>query len=452
MKSLLSDWSKTYRVILTNAGSMVGTTAVTSGFGFLFWWLAARQFLPEAVGFASAAISAMMLLGAVGVLGFGTLLIGELPRQPGRTGSLIATALIAVGAAGGGLGVLFALLAPVISAEFQALAESFGSVALFALGVSLTAVAIVLDQAVIGLLRGGLQLWRNGIFAAAKLGALAAAGIWLANRHGLTIYAAWLVGNLVSLAVSAAYAALKGRRLGAFRPEWGMLRKLGRAALGHHALNLALQVPGFALPVVVTALLSARMNAYFYAAWMIATFAFVGPVALTTVLYAVGAADPAALAHTVRLTLKLSFAVGLLASAALLVGADRVLGLFRAAYAEQAGWCLRLLGLGVLPLIIRNHYVAIGLIHGRVTRAALFMAAGGLLELTLAAIGARIGGLSGLSLGWVVAVSIEALFMARAVYSVAASAGRRAPYPSVEDHAPPPGGRGAAAPVPGIDG
>src|SRR6266853_6583633 len=91
------QWVQVNSIILVNAGSLVGTTAVTAVLGFVYWWLAARQFPPETVGFASAAISAMTLLGSICVLGFGTLLIGELPRHPGKEMSLISPALILVG-------------------------------------------------------------------------------------------------------------------------------------------------------------------------------------------------------------------------------------------------------------------------------------------------------------------------------------------------------------------
>jgi Na+-driven multidrug efflux pump len=115
------------------------------------------------------------------------------------------------------------------------------------------------------------------------------------------------------------------------------------------------------------------MNAYFYAAWMVANFAVVGLVALTTILYAVGAADPATLMYKIRTTLKLSAMVGLLANEVLLIGANEVLGMFNAACAEQAGWALRLLGLGVFPILLRSHYIALCRIHGRVTRVAAWM-------------------------------------------------------------------------------
>ena len=47
----------------------MGTTVLTATFGFFYWLFAANKFPPEAVGFASASISAMMLLGTIGVLG-----------------------------------------------------------------------------------------------------------------------------------------------------------------------------------------------------------------------------------------------------------------------------------------------------------------------------------------------------------------------------------------------
>src|SRR5579863_5848590 len=147
--------------MLVNAGSLIGTTAITSLLGFVYWWVAARRFPPEAIGIASASISAMTLLGNFCMLGLGTLLITELPRQPGREGSLISTALVVVGAIGGIVGLAFAVIAPYLIAGFSPLHASITNSITFAVGVSLFAITLVLDQALIGLLRGELQFWRN---------------------------------------------------------------------------------------------------------------------------------------------------------------------------------------------------------------------------------------------------------------------------------------------------
>jgi O-antigen/teichoic acid export membrane protein len=408
-------FSRTNLPIIINSGSLVATTLVTSGLGFFFWWLAARRFSPEAVGFASTIISAMMLLGTIGVLGFGTLLMGELPRQPGKEKSLISTAIITVGLAGGVLGILFAVMSPWLSPDFRVLVESLASISLFSSGVCLTAMALVIDQALIGLLRGGLQFWRNVIMAGVKLGALLVAGLWFTNRSGLTIYVTWAIGNLLSFVMVAFLVWPKQWNLNAYLPQWGLLRKLGRLALGHHALNLALQVPGLVLPILVTSLLSVRMNAYFYTAWMVANLIYAGPTALATVLYAVVAADHALLKPKTRLTLKFSLLIGLIGSAFLMIGSEWILSFFGASYAKEAGWSLRILGLGIFPLIIRAHFVTIFRIFNRLVYAARIISLCALFELTLAVIGAKSGGLSGLTLGWVISIYIEAAFMAATV-------------------------------------
>ncbi len=419
MKKLVYSLVAKNRVILANAGSIAGTTAITSGLGFIYWWIAARQFPAAEVGFASAAISAMTLLGTVGMLGLGTLLIGELPRQPEKRGAFISTALLVAALVGLVLGSGFALIGPYLTAELKPLAESAGSIVLFGVGVSFTAVTLVLDQALIGLLRGGLQLWRNGVFAAAKLGFLMVVSFWLADKLGLSIYITWLLGNVVSLAFLVGFAAWKKVNIRSFRPQWILIRGLGRTALGHHALNLALQAPTMAMPVLVTVLLSATATAHFYVAWMVAGLVFVAPLALTTVLYAVGSANPAALAHKMQFTMKLAATLGLAANVALFVSADFILSLFGRSYADEASWCLRILGLGVFAIIIKDHYVAIYRIHAQIVGAAARVALAGVFEMGMAATGAILGGLVGLSLGWLAAVFIEAALMARTVYKAA---------------------------------
>src|SRR5258708_6397819 len=69
VRTLLYQWAKKNSVILVNAGSLVGTTAVTSVLGFAYWWLAARRFSPEALGLASPPLPALLLLGCLRLLG-----------------------------------------------------------------------------------------------------------------------------------------------------------------------------------------------------------------------------------------------------------------------------------------------------------------------------------------------------------------------------------------------
>ena len=417
MRALLFQWVKTNRVILLNTSSLIGTTTVTSVLGFAYWWLATRQFSPEAVGLASAAISAMTLLASASILGLGTLLIGELSRQQGKEMALISAALILVGGVGGCSGIVFAIVAPFLSADFQLLRASMQAIALFAVGVSLTAITVMLDQAVIGLLQGELQFWRNVLASVVKLAALFLAGLWLLHDMAMAIYATWALGNILSLvALAGLVVSKRGWSRKVYSPEWGLLKKLGPAALQHHVLNLVLRVPNLVLPVLVTVLLSATMNAWFYVAFMIANFAYSIPNALTTVLFATNSAEPAILAPKVRLTLSLATEISVLANCVLLFGTTQVLSLFGHSYAVQAAWSLRILGLATFPLIIKYHYIAVCRIQSRLAWAILPVTTGSLIELGAAALGAHLGGLSGLSLGWVIAMCVESAYMFPSVY------------------------------------
>ena len=427
------QWARINSIILFNAGSLVGTTAVTSVLGFVFWWLAARAFPPEAVGLASAAISAMTLLGSVAIVGLGTLLLGELPLQRGREGSLISAALILVAGIGELLGFAFVVVAPYVSSGFQPLGASIGSSALFALGVSLTAITLVLDDALIGLFRGGLQLWRNSCFAVVKLAVLLAVSLWLSRAFGMTIYATWAIGNICSLVALAGYVLAKKGWVGRnYLPQWGLLRKLGLSALRHHLLNVTLQAPALVLPVLVTVLLSATVNAWFYVSWNLSSMANIFSAALTMTLYAAASAQPGRLAHKIRLTLSLAFAASVLANVVLLLGTSQVLDLFGHRYAEQAAWSLRILSLESFPFIIKNHYIAVSRISGRVAHAAQIMIITSLLELGGATLGALLGGLTGLSLGWFCAMCIEALCMSRTVFKAAQFTGSAA-MPAIDE-------------------
>lgn len=439
--SKLLLWVKGNSTIIVNAGSLIGTTAVTSLLGFVYWWIAARRCSPEAVGISSAAVSAMMLLGNFSIMGMGTLLITELPRQPGRAKSLVSTALLIVGMIGCAVGLLFALLAPYISSSFAPLRANPLTIAFFSLGVGTTAISQVLDQALIGLLRGGMQLWRNTLFSIAKLLLVFVVSMWLSS-DGMMIYATWPLSIVLSLLLLLPFALRHSGERGTIRtfrtvlqhyqPQWGLLRRLGMSAIQHHLLNLTLQFPALVLPMLVTVLLSAKMNAWFYVSWMIANFVFLVPNALTIVLHAVNSAQQATLTQKARVTASLALLTCLLANGAIQIAPELVLGFFGNAYAAQASLVLRVLVIAAFPLLIKNHYISICRIQDRIIRAMVALLPGSVLELVAAAIGAHMGGLVGLGIAWVAALSVESLFMVPTVYRVIRGGYKREQSPSCE--------------------
>lgn len=408
------------RGIIANASALIGTTAINSALGFAYWWVAARCFSAHDVGLAAASIAAMAFLGTLGVLGFGTLLIGELPRRPeDQHAPLIGTTALTAGVAGTLLGLGFAHAAALVAPNLAPLSANWWISVFFAFGVGLTAIVAVLDQALIGLQQGGTQLWRNAVFAAVKLAALIPAAYLIAGRFELAIYAAWFVGLCASVGWLGWRALAQGQSPRDYRPRPHLLRGLGRAAGAHHFLNLALQLSSLVLPLIVTAILSSAMNAYFYTAWMLAGFVFIGPIALSIALYAAAEESAEAVARKLRFTLTAAFSIGIVANIAFDIAAAPVLSIFGADYATHAAHPLVLIGFGIFPLIIKDHYVAICRIEGRVAGAAVLIALGSVLELALAAFGAWQGELTGLAIGWLVGVGVQAVAMTPALWRAA---------------------------------
>jgi O-antigen/teichoic acid export membrane protein len=410
--------------VLRNAGSLLATTGVTSAMGFVYWAVAARLFSQRVVGYGSATLSAALLLGTIGMFGLGTLLIGELPRRTLRRGSLVAAALLTSGLISVVLGLGFAAIASSVSSTFALIAGTPLRALLVTFTVVVTAVSMVFDQATIGVFRGEMQLFRNFVASLAKLLLLPVTAIVLHDQFGAGITASYAVGTALSLAAVAIHL----RRTGATvlcRPDWSVLRGLGRTALAHNWLNLALQLPHTLIPVMVTIIISPSANAAFYVAWLLSGFVYLIPLHLSTVLFAVAAANPRAIPRKLRLTLKVSVALGLPASIALALGSHLALRLFGASYVPVAALPLTILLLGYLPSIPKFHYIAVCRATGKVSRAAVVLMSFAVMEVAAAALGCVLHGLIGLSLALLTVWIVEGIATTPSIVKAAIGPGSR---------------------------
>ncbi len=257
--------------LLSNSGSLMATSVLTSVVGFGYWWVAARFFPAEAVGSVSAALSAMTLVGTLGMFGMGTLLLAELPRMPGRQASLISTCVLVAGTVAGLGGIGYEVVAYFLNPRLrEALGSPLAAIVLL-VGMSLNAATLVLDEGLVGLLRGRLQLVRNAYFAVGKLALLAVLAVLPVTVTGTGVLATWVGGIVLSVALLLWSQRDKGLP-SSLRPDLSLLRGLRRNALDHNLLNLALFLPRTMLPLVVTAVLSTRATAAFYTAWMVLSF------------------------------------------------------------------------------------------------------------------------------------------------------------------------------------
>lgn len=402
------------QAIVTNAVSLASTTIVTSALGLAYWFLAARSFSPTAVGFASAAVSGMTLVATLSSLGLGTFALGEAQRDAARTRALVTTVLVASAVAAAVLGSAYVLLVPLLSEDLRPLVSSPWSVLLFVISGVATAVGMVLDQSLVGALKGTVQLARNILFGVLKLLLLVVAGLVLVDSGGLILFGTWVVSAVLSLGALAIVRRRWTRAfLGELRPSAValFLRDVAGSVLRHQMLNVGLKVPLLALPVLVITVLSAQANANFYIAWQLTNTAFVLPGSLAAMLYAVGADNQDALAQRLRLTLGLSTALTLAAGAILAAGAQPILSIFGPQYARNGTATLIVLALAGIPVMIKNHYVTISRVTRRLRAAVPLVYLGAVLEMLVSYLGGRHAGLVGFASGWLLALMVEACLM-----------------------------------------
>lgn len=396
--------------IVVNAMSLFGTTIITSVSGFAFWWVAAHLFSTQAIGSGSAAISALQLMGEVGMLGLGTLLIGELSKGGPERRELLSTALAVAAAAGVVAGLGFALLATIASPGSHAVPGGAAGITMFVATVAVTATLLVLDDATVGLSRAHWQLWRNASFSILKLAALPFLVLGVRADGSADLVGAWLAGAVFSVALVAALARRAGGRL-LGRPRWQLVRKYRGTALTHHWLNLSSGAPRLLLPVLVTAFLGPAANAGFYIAVLLVSFAYIVPTHLSTALFAVASGDRDALAHVLRRAVFISALTGAASVVVFWAGGRLMLSLFGHKY-EAASAVLAILGMATFASGVKALYISVCRVNGDLRRCALVSGLGSAAEVLLPALAlAGHRALPFVSVCWMVTMTVEALVL-----------------------------------------
>jgi O-antigen/teichoic acid export membrane protein len=396
--------------VVRSAASLATSTVVTAGIGFIYWALAARTFPVTAVGESSTAISAVSLLAPLSIVGLGTLMMVRLPgMQTGRS-ALVSTATLVAGLTAGLIALGCALVLPGSFLGLPGVGQRPIATAIFVALVVSQAICLVIDQAFLAVSGSGVQLSRNLIQSITKLALLAVLAATMARFGSLAIVTSWLVANVISI---VAVVIMLGRRyrvsLRSALPRLSALRGVHFAAATHHGLNTSLFVPYFAMPIVANVMLGSEQAAYLYATWSLAGFVFFLPMALAWALFASGARDSRTFVTEFRFTLRVSLLICTAAVVAIVLLGGLVLRIFGEAYAENGHMVLIVLAMGGLGTVIRDHHVTLARVVGDEGREALLIAVLGVGEIAGAAIGAHLGGLIGLSLGWLAAIGVEVL-------------------------------------------
>ncbi|HET6391061.1 lipopolysaccharide biosynthesis protein [Hyphomicrobium sp.] len=404
-----------HRLLLANTGFLTIATGVSALLGFVFWLWTARSLSPEQQGLASAGISTINMLAFLGELGLGTLLMGRL-KMSENAGGLMTAALVCSFAGSLLTALVFVSCSDRLSPQLRGLVQNHSP--LFIAGVVASAIAVTVDGAAIGLLASWARMVREIIFSVLRIVFLLVLFKTASGVQPAAIIAVWIGALFVSLSCTFGCYAVR-KRSDLRRPDLAKIERFSGDILGHHALNIGASGGSIALPFLVTEVLSPTANSVFYITWMFLQAAMLVPGAAATALFAISSASPQAAIARLRFSLKLSTLFGVLAAAGCYIFLQPMLGFFNSAYPAIAGSSLDWLGLSLLPIMIKYHYIAVMRLQRRMGTAALIVGAGTLLEIAAAVIGGTYAGLYGLTTFWMSAIVLQALIQLPAVLSAA---------------------------------
>jgi O-antigen/teichoic acid export membrane protein len=387
------------------------STVGTSGLGYLYWMVAARELPRPAIGTATALISAATVVSMVANLGLGHMFIQRLPST--ALWSRIVSAGLLIGCAATAFASIAAVLVlPRLAGNFDFLDGFDGAAALVVTAVALTA-SMLLDYVFIAYRASQGMLWRNLALAGGKLALLAAltAAGWASAS---AVVLAWTVPSLLVSAYTLRWSLPRLRPGWSFGGGWrlgGELRHVRGSLTGHHLVNLAQAGPAALLPVLVTARLGAAENAHFYVAWMTASVLFMVSPAVASALYAERTNANARSASLPRASLVVMVVIGVPAVVLFLAG-GWILSLFSPAYAAAGGLLLKILVLAAVPDAITNLAVSHWRSTGRLRRCVRLNVVMAVSCLTLTWWWLPSFGIEAAGLAWLSGQSLGALLVA----------------------------------------
>jgi len=344
-----------------NSFFLIATHGVIALFGFFFWRIAEGRYGTEAVGSASALVSAVLLLHTLARLGLDIGLIRFLPDETDKPG-MINTSFTIVGLLSAVLALVFVLGVRVWAPALAFVRENAWYAVLF---VSFTIMA------------GLVELLRQGVFVAyrraqSSLAIEVVAGLRLPllfaslSVGAFGIFVSWGLAGLAAL-VAGIVVVLSIQR--SYRPvptiRRNVVSKMLRFSLGNYPAETFRELPGFVLPIIVVGVFTARMDvdtgremgAYFYIAWTIASVIMMISYATSSSLLAEGSLEPTMFGRNAVRAAKFMLLLLIPAIVLVFLVGDRVLEWFGTDYSREAFPLLRVLSVSGIPLAINTIYV-----------------------------------------------------------------------------------------------
>lgn len=375
---------------------------ITTGFGFLFWVLAARMLSSHDVGVASGIVSAAALLGSLGQVGLGYLVVRRLAEAEKPAGLLNASIVIAMGV-GLLLGLLYLVGLPIWSPELMTLRASWSESLLFVIFVVATALSLFLNWAFLATRKLSFSVSKHAIQAGTAIVLLLLLSFVMPTHWAAVV--AYLVATLVSASV-ALFGFLPKAQPG-YRPSFSFAFPLNRPVITYSLVNFVTdqfqRMPDTILPLLIIQWFGPEFGAYFFVSWLIGRSVTTWVNSSAESLFAEGANDPSALLNNALQAAKMSVMMTLGLATVLTFVARFILAIYGPEYAREAAALLGYVAFSGVPVVLLSIIVSVLRVQDRLLPLLTILSASILLGFVGCYYGATWYGLTGVGMGWLVA-------------------------------------------------
>lgn len=255
------------------------TSIFNSGFGFIFWVLAAKLYSKDDVGIATALISSVSLLVLFSRFGMDSSIIRFIPTNNKSkvfgTSVFISTFIAVL------LGTIFILEIDLFSPELSFLKTPLYAI-FFLIVLSANSITSLTSVSFLAIRKAGFNFLQNlvigsRIFFLMPLIFLGATGI----------FGAMGISFILALAISFIFLEKSGIKL-KLTIDRRFLKESLHFSAGNYIAGLLINAPSMILPIMVLNILGTEGAAHYYMAFAISSILFMIPTAMSTSLFVEG--------------------------------------------------------------------------------------------------------------------------------------------------------------------
>ncbi len=386
---------------LWNSVSLILGRFSSSGLGFVTWILIARLFSPDEVGIASGVIAAVMLCVQISLLGLNSAFIAIYPEYKDDPSRMLNTAINLTLITSFFTASIFLLLSSAIFQHLNIVNKSYLYILVFISLAIFATLNTLLNHISIGIRRGEQVLARNLLFGGITIASVILIPLVTGTASSVIVVAGWAAAAIAACSLGAIqlFRTLDNYR---YRLEFDgkIVKRLIRVGMVNYLLTLTERAPNWVMPIIVIELLSPTDNAYWYTLWMMAWVVYIIPISVGQNLFADLSHKLENSEESIRFSTRTSLVLSVAGAVVAIIFARFMLSFMGPEYAAAGTIPLRILAVGVIPIIFIQAYYGVCRGKFRLKEAIITGVTSGVLGLTAAIIASKQYGLVGMATVW----------------------------------------------------